>query len=202
MPGRQDELSGIASDGAGTSPDDEALIAAWLAEPARFGEVFDRHADEIYRYVARRLGAEIAADLVSDVFLIAFRNRAAFDPQRAEVRAWLYGIAVNVIRGHRRAEARRLRALATTPGPSSSAGEPLEDRVVERVSAQQLRPELARALGKLTPRERDLLLLVAWADMSYDQAGQALGIPPGTVRSRMHRLRAKLRQSLGCEGEA
>jgi RNA polymerase sigma factor (sigma-70 family) len=197
MPGRQGEL-----DRTGTSPDDEALIAASAAEPARFGEVFDRHADEIYRYVARRLGTETAADLVSEVFLIAFRNRASFDPARAEVRSWLYGIAVNVIRGHRRSEARRLRALATAPVPSPAAAEPLEDQVVERVSAQQLRPELARALSRLPAAERDLLLLVAWADMSYDQAGQALGIPPGTVRSRMHRLRAKLRQSLGCEGEA
>ena len=202
MPGRQGELSGIASDRTGISPDDEALIAASAAEPAQFGEVFDRHADEIYRYVARRLGTEIAADLVSDVFLIAFRNRASFDPARAEARSWLYGIAVNVIRGHRRAEARRLRALAKAPASSSAGDEPLEERAVERVSAQQLRPELARALGKLSAGERDLLLLVAWADMSYDQAGKALGIPPGTVRSRMHRLRAKLRKSLGCEGEA
>jgi RNA polymerase sigma-70 factor (ECF subfamily) len=182
------------------SHDDEALVAASVAEPARFGEVFDRHANEIYRYVARRLGGEAAADLVAEVFLIAFRNRAAFDPARALVRPWLYGIAVNVIRGHRRAEMRRIRALARAPQPVP--GEPFEERVAERLSAQRLRPELARALGKLSASERDLLLLVAWTDLSYDQAARALGIPSGTARSRLHRLRAKLRKSLDSEGES
>jgi RNA polymerase sigma-70 factor (ECF subfamily) len=188
---------------AGTGLDDEALIVASVAEPARFGELFDRHADEIYRFVARRLGADVAADLVADVFLIAFRRRARFDPARALARPWLYGIAVNVIRGHRRAETRRLRALARAPRTSAvTDGEPFEERVAERVSAQRLGPDLARALGRLSEGERDLLLLVAWGDLSFDQAAAALGIPPGTARSRLHRLRAKLRKHLDSKGES
>ena len=182
---------------AGSRLDDEALIAASVAEPARFGELFDRHADEIYRFVARRLGPDVAADLVADVFLIAFRRRARFDPARALARPWLYGIAMNVIRGHRRAETRRLRALARAPrAPAVIDGEPFEERVAERVSAQRLAPDLARALGRLSAGERDLLLLVAWGDLSFDQAAAALGIPSGTARSRLHRLRAKLRKHL------
>ncbi|HEY3955406.1 MAG TPA: RNA polymerase sigma factor [Streptosporangiaceae bacterium] len=184
---------------------DEALIEASVAEPGRFGEVFDRHADEIYRYVARRLGTGVAADLVAEVFLIAFRNRGSFDPGRAQVRSWLYGIAGNVIRGYQRAETRRLRALARTAGPGvldGPGGDRFEDRAVERVSAERLRPALARALGTLSAAERDLFLLVAWADLSYDQAAQALGIPSGTARSRLARLRAKLRKSLDIEGES
>jgi RNA polymerase sigma factor (sigma-70 family) len=187
--------------GAG-SPDDEALVVASVAEPGRFGEVFDRHADEIYRYVARRLGADVAADLVAEVFLIAFRNRESFDPERAQARPWLYGIAVNVIRGHRRAETRRLRAMARAPWPDGADGAGFEDRVVERVSAERLRPALARALGTLSAAERDLLLLVAWADLSYDQSAQALGIPAGTARSRLARLRVKLRKSLDIDGKS
>jgi RNA polymerase sigma factor (sigma-70 family) len=188
---------------AGTGLDDEALIVASVAEPARFGELFDRHADEIYRFVARRLGPDVAADLVADVFLIAFRRRARFDPARALARPWLYGIAVNVIRGHRRAETRRLRALARAPRTSAvTDGEPFEERVAERVSAQRLGPDLARALGRLSEGERDLLLLVAWGDLSFDQAAAALGIPPGTARSRLHRLRAKLRKHLDSKGES
>jgi RNA polymerase sigma-70 factor (ECF subfamily) len=178
------------------SPGDGALIVASVAEPGRFGELFDRHADEIYRYVARRLGPDVATDLVAEVFLIAFRNRGSFDPGRAQARPWLYGIAVNVIRGHRRTETRRLRTLAQAPWPGGTDSERFEDRVVERVSAQRLRPALARALGTLSAAERDLLLLVAWGDLSYDQAAQALGIPGGTARSRLARLRAKLRKSL------
>jgi RNA polymerase sigma factor (sigma-70 family) len=188
---------------AGTGLDDEALIVASVAEPARFGELFDRHADEIYRFVARRLGPDVAADLVADVFLIAFRRRARFDPARALARPWLYGIAVNVIRGHRRAETRRLRALARAPRTSAvTDGEPFEERVAERVSAQRLGPDLARALGRLSEGERDLLLLVAWGDLSFNQAAAALGIPPGTARSRLHRLRAKLRKHLDSKGES
>lgn len=188
---------------AGTGLDDEALIVASVAEPARFGELFDRHADEIYRFVARRLGPDVAADLVADVFLIAFRRRARFDPARALARPWLYGIAVNVIRGHRRAETRRLRALARAPRTSAvTDGEPFEERVADRVSAQRLGPDLARALGRLSEGERDLLLLVAWGDLSLNQAAAALGIPPGTARSRLHRLRAKLRKHLDSKGES
>ena len=186
--------------GDASAADDEALIAASVAEPGLFGDVFDRHADEIYRFVARRLGAQAAADLVADVFLIAFRGRASFDPGRAPARPWLYGIAVNVIRGHRRAEARRLRALAHAL--PDVPGERFEDRVTERLTAQALRPALARALGQLSAAERDLLLLVAWADLSYDEAAQALDIPPGTARSRLHRLRAKLRAHLDSDPQA
>ena len=188
---------------AGTGLDDEALIAASVAEPARFGELFDRHADDIYRFVVRRLGPDVAADLVADVFLIAFWRRARFDPARALARTWLYGIAVNVIRGHRRAETRRLRAPARAPHASTvTGGEPFEERVAGRVSAQRLRPDLARALGRLSAGERDLLLLVAWGDLSFDQAAAALGIPAGTARSRLPRLRVKLRKHLDGKGES
>lgn len=175
---------------------------ASVAEPGQFGELFDRHADEIYRYVARRLGADVAADLVAEVFLIAFRNRASFDPGRAAARPWLYGIAVNVIRGHRRTETRRLRALARALWQGMPEAGGFEDWVVDRVSAERLRPALARALAALSAAERDLLLLVAWADLSYDQAAQALGIPAGTARSRLARLRVKVRKSLSIEGES
>jgi RNA polymerase sigma factor (sigma-70 family) len=131
---------------------------------------------------------------------------------------------VNVIRGHRRTETRRLRALARAPWPdgtgsegsgfggtgfggtrfgsTGAGGSGFEDRVVERVSAERLRPALARALGTLSAAERDLFLLVAWADLSYDQAALALGIPTGTARSRLARLRVKLRKSLDIEGES
>ncbi len=81
-------------------------------------------------------------------------------------------------------------------------GEPFEERVAERVSAQRLRPDLARALGRLSAGERDLLLLVAWGDLSFDQAAAALGIPAGTARSRLHRLRMKVRKHLDSEGES
>jgi DNA-directed RNA polymerase specialized sigma24 family protein len=99
---------------AGTEilPSDEALVAASKAEGAIFGAIFDRYADDIYRYIARRLGGDAAPDLAAEVFLIAFGGRGGFDPARGLVRPWLYGIAIKVIGRHRRAEIRRNRALA------------------------------------------------------------------------------------------
>jgi RNA polymerase sigma factor (sigma-70 family) len=200
MPGRFGVGIQLASEaGMETRPSDEALVAASQAEGAVFGAIFDRYADEIYRYIARRLGGDVAPDLAAEVFLIAFRGRGGFDPARGLVRPWLYGIAVKVVGRYRRAEIRRNRALARVPEPS--AGEPFEERAAERMDARRLRPCLARALTGLSAAERDLLLLVAWADLSYDEAAQALGIPGGTARSRLHRVRVKLRRYLDMEGE-
>jgi RNA polymerase sigma-70 factor (ECF subfamily) len=82
------------------------VIVASKAEPASFGELFDRYADEIYRYIARRLGDDAAPDLAAEVFLIAFRGRRGFEPTLGLVRPWLYGIAIKVIGRHHRSERR------------------------------------------------------------------------------------------------
>ena len=174
---------------------DAALVERSLREPEEFAPVFDRHSDEIYRYIARRLGPETAEDLVADVFLTAFRKRARYDLARPDARPWLYGIATHAIGSHRRAEKRRNRMLARTP--PQRAEEPFDERSAARVTAERLQPRLAAALTRLSAADRDLLLLIAWAELSYEEAGQALGIPVGTVRSRLHRVRAKLRRAFG-----
>lgn len=174
---------------------DAVVIKESLAEPERFAVIFDRHADELYRYAARRLGPELAEDVVAEVFLTAFRKRASYEVSRLDARPWLYGIATLTIRQHRRAEARRHRLLARSPIPVPAEG--FEERSSARVSAERLLPELAAAWAQLSSVERDLLSLLAWADLTYEQAAQALGVPVGTVRSRLHRLRAKLRRALG-----
>ncbi|GII95484.1 RNA polymerase sigma factor [Sinosporangium siamense] len=178
----------------GTMDSDSALIERSTAEPELFAVLFDRHADEIFRYTARRLGAELAEDVVAEVFLIAFRGRARYDRVHQDARPWLYGIATNMVARHRRAERRRTRAMARVAADRPSS---FDERVAERVSAEQLHPKLARALAALSAAERDLLLLIAWGNLGYDDAALALGIPVGTVRSRLHRLRAKVRRALG-----
>ncbi|WP_311931068.1 RNA polymerase sigma factor [Microbispora sp. H11081] len=177
-------------------PSDAWLIEASLIEPERFAGVFDRHADEIHAYAGRRLGPEHADDVTAETFLVAFRKRHRYDTSRADARPWLYGIAGNLISGHRRSEVRRLRAIARTPGDAGERGSHEEERGVERASAAALRPALAAALARLSSAERDLLLLVAWADLSYEETAEALKIPIGTVRSRLHRVRGKLRRHL------
>lgn len=177
---------------------DAALIEQSLRWPERFAVVFDRHSDEIYGYAARRLGPETAEDVVAETFLTAFRKRATYDLTRPDVRPWLYGIATFAVREHRRAEVRRNRALARME--SHEAVESFEERSAARLTAERLQPQLAAVLARLSAADRDLLLLIAWAELSYDEAAQALGIPIGTVRSRLHRIRKKARGVLDGSG--
>jgi RNA polymerase sigma-70 factor (ECF subfamily) len=160
-----------------------------------FAEVFGAYFGEIHTYVAQRLGPDHAEDVVAETFLVAFRKRATYDPSRAAVRTWLYGIATKLIGKQRRLEARTLRALGRCGPDADSPGH--EDSVAVRVSAQSLRPELAAALAELDRRDRDVLLLVALAGLSHDEIATALGIPYGTVGSRLSRARKKLRALLG-----
>ena len=181
---------------AGGPPDgtDAEVIAGSLEEPERFAVIFDRHADEIHRYAARRLGQQPAADVVSEVFLAAFRNRGRYELSRADARPWLYGIATKVISQHLRAEGRRAHLLAAVAAASPAAV--AADDIGDRIAAQRLHQVLRGVLAGLSPADRELVLLVAWAELPYEQVAQALQIPIGTVRSRLHRVRAKIRRAI------
>jgi RNA polymerase sigma factor (sigma-70 family) len=175
--------------------DDAAVIEQSWHEPEAFAELYDRHAGLIHRYVTRRLGDGAADDVVAETFLVGFRGRHGYDLSRSDARPWLYGIAANVIGRHRRAEARMWRALARTGADPPAEGH--ADRIDHRVSAATVRRELAGALAGLAAGDRDVLLLIAWADLSYDEVAVALDIPAGTVRSRLNRARRKVRDALG-----
>ncbi|MEV0401710.1 RNA polymerase sigma factor [Actinoallomurus sp. NPDC050550] len=172
---------------------DDADVAA--GEPHRFEVLFRRYAPEIKRYAVRRLGPGPADDIVAETFLTAFRLRDSYERERGEVRAWLYGIATNLISRHKRDEIRLLKALQKTG--VDPVTEPFTERVEARVSADIASRRIAAAIAGLPAGHRDVLLLVTWADLTYDQVAQSLGIPEGTVRSRMNRVRAKLRRKLG-----
>jgi RNA polymerase sigma factor (sigma-70 family) len=177
------------------SVDDSHVIERSWREAEAFAQLYDRHAASLHRYAARRLGAQASDDVVAETFLTAFRRRDTYDLSRADARPWLYGIAANVIGKHRRAEVRLLRALARTgvdPVLDSH-----EDRANSKVSALAVKRELAAALAGLSVGDREVLLLVAWADFSYEGVALALQIPVGTVRSRLNRARRKVRQALG-----
>jgi RNA polymerase sigma factor (sigma-70 family) len=175
--------------------DDAALIERSWHEPEAFAALYDRHAAPIHRFAGRRLGDQMADDVVAETFLAAFRRRKRYDLHRADARPWLYGIAANVIGKHRRSEVRMLRAFARTGADPVAAGH--ADRVDSRVCAAAVQRDLAAALAGLPAGDRDVLLLIAWADLSYEETAAALGIPVGTVRSRLHRARRKVREALG-----
>ena len=177
--------------------DDAALIERSWHEPEAFAGLYDRHAARIHRYVTRRLGSQVADDVVGETFLCAFRRRRRYDLSRPDAGPWLYDIAANLIGKHRRAEVRLLRALARTG--ADLVAESYADRVDARVSAAAARRDLADALACLAAGDREVLLLIAWAELAYDEVAVALGIPVGTVRSRLHRARRKVRAALGGE---
>ncbi|MEV7888840.1 RNA polymerase sigma factor [Streptomyces sp. NPDC002817] len=177
---------------------DASVVERSREEPDAFEILFHRYADDIHRYAARRLGAEAADDLMAETFVIAFQQRHRYDLSRPQARPWLYGIVTNLVGQHRRAEARRLRAFSRVASTGTGdGGEALADRVVARVGAEHSRAQLAGALAKLPARYRDVLLVIAWGDLDYAEAAEALGIPVGTVRSRLNRARTRLRDALG-----
>jgi RNA polymerase sigma factor (sigma-70 family) len=175
--------------------DDAAIIVRSRQDPGQFAVLFRRHAPELQRYVERRLGVTFAEDVVAETFLVAFRQRNDYQLTRADARPWLYGIATNLIGRHRRSEIRQYRALARTG--VDLVTESFADRVDAIVSAGATAGRLAQALAQLPAGQRDALLLVVWGDLSYTEAAVALGVPVGTVRSRLNRARGSLRHWLG-----
>jgi RNA polymerase sigma-70 factor, ECF subfamily len=182
------------------SPSDEAVLRESWNHPERFSALFDAYHGEIYRYVASRLSVGHADDLAAETFLIAFRGRTRFGRAGGHVRAWLYGIATNLIRRHHRDEERKYRALGRVLDelPQAEADDHDDDnRMVARIVASGVRCDLATALRSLKRGDRDVLLLVALAELSYPEVAEALGIPQGTVASRLNRARKTVRAALG-----
>ena len=166
-----------------------------IASPGDFEAAFQAYFPPVYRFIARRVGPALAEDLAAETFATAYRRRSAFDPGQGSLRSWLYGIAANLVRNHWRAE-QHLLALDARLVPEVDLSGSAE-AVDQRVTASMLAPRLAAGLAQLTGDQRDVLLLHAWAELSHEEIAAVLGIAPGTVRSRLSRARAALREHLG-----
>lgn len=177
----------------GDASSDSAAIAGSIGSPVAFAPIFDRHFDAVHAYLQRRIGPDLADELAAQTFLVAFDNRTRYDSSRPNARPWLFGIATNLLLHHRRHAARELRAYAMTGiDPILDAF----DGVEARIDASNMRRELADALARIPADELDVLLLYAWADLSYPEVAEALEIPIGTVRSRLSRARGRIRELL------
>jgi RNA polymerase sigma factor (sigma-70 family) len=198
MPADDVERAGPA--GGGSPLSDADIVRASIRDPGRFGEIFDRHAYDILRYTSARLGGNLAEDVTAETFLAAFRARGRYDLSRGNARPWLYGIAIRQIGKHTRAERRYRQALGRVQAETVTAD--FGDRVADRVAAEQLRPRLSAVLSGLPRQDRELLLLVAWTDLTYEESAQALGLSVSAVKSRLHRIRLRTRQALGGAGSA
>lgn len=162
-----------------------------------FAEAFESEFPPLHRYLRRRVGPDLADELAAETFATAYANWHRLDAGRA-ARPWLYGIAANLLRHHWRAERRQLRAYARTG--VDVVVDDLDDSLT-RVDAGTRRRELAAVLAELRRDEKEILLLHAWTELSDGEIAEALAIPVGTVKSRLHRLRAQLRNRLGDIGQ-
>jgi RNA polymerase sigma factor (sigma-70 family) len=174
--------------------DDLTVIRCSESDPERFAVLVRRHGPALSRYVTRRLGQERAEDVVAETFLVAFRKRADYQDQGHDCLPWLYGIATRLMHRERRNEIRQLRLLAASGTDPVTA--PFTDRVEDAEAARGVKRRLAAAVAELPVSQRDALLLLAWAGLSYEQIATATGVPLGTVQSRISRARHRLRQSL------
>jgi RNA polymerase sigma factor (sigma-70 family) len=170
---------------------DAEAIQASRSDPEAFVEVFDRHFHAIHRYLHRRVGPGLAEDLAASTFTEAFAARRRYDRRRPDALPWLYGIASNLLRHHYRTEERQLRAFART-GIDPVGSESVPDFRGADVAA---------AVAALNAEDRETLLLFAWAELGYAEIAQALGVPIGTVRSRLNRARTTVRKLLEKEAE-
>jgi len=178
-----------------SSESDASVLRRSIDQPDCFAVLFDRHFAHVYRYLRRRLGDELAAELAAETFLQAFRSRRRFAGGEASVRAWLFGIAANLVRMSHRAEERRLRAYARVAS-GLGAYEPAI-AVEDRLDAEALGPALALALADLSPALREALVLHAWAELSHEEIAEALGCSSAAVRTRLSRARSRLAGGLG-----
>ncbi|WP_078955441.1 RNA polymerase sigma factor [Streptomyces griseus] len=161
-------------------------------DPSALGEAYDAHARVLFRYAYRMCGDRAAAeDAVSATFLEAWRCRGKLLAEGGSLRPWLLGIATNVLRGAAREARRRDAALARMPGPGVLPD--FSEAVAARLADEERLRAARIALGRLRRREREVFTLVVWGGLDYAAAGEVLGVPVGTVRSRLSRARERLR---------
>ncbi len=175
-----------------SDPDDAELIARSLdGDEEAFVEVIRRHEVAVGAYLARRVGRDVAEDLLGEVWVAALGSRGTYDRSFPDAGPWLFGVAHNTLRRHWRSRPEE-QPVADVSG-MASGWDPwaaVDDRVdVEAV--------LRHALARLRPQQREILTLVAWEDLTVADAGRAIGVPPGTARRYLHEARLALRSAPG-----
>jgi RNA polymerase sigma-70 factor (ECF subfamily) len=180
--------------------EDAGLIEASLADPAVFAGLYDRHAPALAAYLIRRLGVTDGDAQLGELFRIAFESRDRYQLDRVNARPWLYGIAANLVMKHLRAEGRHRNAIERLAA-RRDAEAPFDDKVTDDMVARDTWLRVAAAIDDLPEGDREVLLLYAWERLTYAEIAEALGIPSGTVRSRLSRVRAVLRELVVDDGE-
>jgi RNA polymerase sigma factor (sigma-70 family) len=172
---------------------DATVAQLRLGDLPTWTQLFKTLAPAVHAYLARRVGADLADDLVAETWVRAFQSRSRIDATQGNGRTWLFGIA-------------RLVMYESFRGPMSSVHARADsehdefDDVDSRLMAQTMTLELRRGLHRLTRDEREVILLASWEQLSPSEIAEVLHIPQGTARSRLHRARTTLRSHLDDKG--
>lgn len=182
---------------------DAAVISRSINDPESFSLIVERHATSVFRYLASRGDRSTSEDLLADVFEVAFKARDRYDSHYESALPWLLGIATNVIRHHRRSERRHTAMVrrVTQVHARRSESSDLSDAVATGAELDEEMQCVRRALGGLSEKHRQVIVLSAGIGLSYEDIAQALGIRIGTVRSRLSRARQQLRELLAADGQ-
>ena len=182
---------------AAAGEDDAVLIGAARNDPASFGALFDRHFGTVYRFCGRRVGRDLAEDLAGETFRRAFEARHTYDLNQPDALPWLFRIALNLVRDAIRTRAAEDRAYIRLQALAGVGWRSEEDQVARSAEARAELAHLARLLVAEPKADVDALFLHVWDGLSYAEVATALGIPDGTARSRLSRLRHRLEAALG-----
>jgi RNA polymerase sigma factor (sigma-70 family) len=175
--------------------DAEIIRRSWES-PQVFGTIFDRHFEAIAAFSVRRLGSDRGEDVAGDVFRLAFEHRGRFDPAHESARPWLFGIANNLVRRAFRTSGRQGAAYDRWILREAIGGVDVATKVAMDVDAQHDLAHVRVVLQQLPLEEVEALLMFAWDQLTYSEIADALSIPVGTVRSRIHRVRQSLDAAL------
>lgn len=171
-----------------------------IAGHEEFVALYEAEVDVLYGFFARRVSPSVAEELTAETFASAFASLDHHDPALGTHPAWLMGIALNVLRHHYRSERRRLGAVGRlgghVPRPADDETGFDEDAVLGRIVASDDWRGVIEILDGLPSADRDTLLLYAVAGLSYAEIAALLGVPGGTVRSRINRARTRLDDAL------
>lgn len=173
------------------APESALVTRLRAGDPDAVAALFDRYADRVHQH-CRRLVADRAdaEDATAQTFLEVWRHRHRVREHEGSALPWLYGVATNVCRNQARGRRRHLRAVGRL-SPDLAHPDHAE-AVTDRVTGEQRARDVLDALARLPQRERDVVALVAWTGLTYEQAATALDVPVGTVRSRLSRARRRL----------
>lgn len=178
------------------SHEPEPALRAISSVEIDFAALFEKHYDQIAAYLTRRqVDRSTAEDIAQMTFVEAYDRRATYDERKGTPRGWLFGIATHLMRRHFRSERRRLQAYARAASREIEPSDGSEEACA-RIDARAAEGTIAVALASLSQRDYEVLTLHCWAELSHEEIATAVGIPAGTVKSRLSRARQQLRAQL------